>query len=165
MSTQHSEDVEGFKLPLKWKPGTVLMNKMLLSDSKIMNLSVCSLVGTDVPANTYSVAQTEWANSNGDYTLYVSQNTNNKSVPLPIAIQEEVNQTTMLNTIGHCTLVYEKLKLLPTVLIISVKDSSNLKSEEEFSVDGDSYLMQCESKFWAYKCFLFLPDDSVNLDS
>lgn len=111
------------------------------------------------------MAQTEWANSNGDYTLYVSQNTNNKSVPLPIAIQEEVNQTTMLNTIGHCTLVYEKLKLLPTVLIISIKDSSNLKSEEGFSVDGDSYLMQCESKFWAHKCFLFLPDDSVNLDS
>jgi hypothetical protein len=96
--------------------------------------------------------------------LYVSQNTNNKFIPLLVAIQEEVNQTTMLETIEHCTLVYEKLRLLPTVLIISIKNSPNLMDNEEFSVDGDSFLMQCESKFWAHKCFLFFPDDSINLN-
>jgi hypothetical protein len=99
------------------------------------------------------VAQTEWADSNGEYTLYVLQNSNNKFIPLLIAIK--VNQTTMLETIEHCTLVYENLRLMHTVLIISIKDSSDLIDEEEFSVDGDSFLMQCKSKFWAHKCSLF----------
>lgn len=39
------EDGEGFNLPLKWKPGADLMSKMLLSDPKIMNLIVHSLIG------------------------------------------------------------------------------------------------------------------------
>ncbi|KAI8983920.1 hypothetical protein BDF20DRAFT_857022 [Mycotypha africana] len=136
---------------------------MLLTDPKIINLIVCSLVGPDVPANTYSVAQSEWADSKEEYTLYVSKNTNDRFIPILIAIQDEIDQMAMLNIIEYCKLVYEKVKLLPTVLIISIKDSSDLMGEE-FSVDGDSFLMQCESKFWAHKCFLFLPDDPVNLD-
>lgn len=96
-------------------------------------------IGTDAPPNSYSVAQTEWADFNGECTLYILQNSY-KFIPLLIAIKE-VSQTTMLETIEHCTLVYENLRLTHTVLIISIKDSSGLIDEEEFSVDDDSFLL------------------------
>lgn len=41
-----AQDAEDFNLPLKWKLGTDLMSKLLLSDPKIINLVVRSLVGS-----------------------------------------------------------------------------------------------------------------------
>lgn len=98
--------------------------------------------------------------------MYTSQNTSNeKFIPILAAIQEEVNQATILETIERSTLVYENFRILPTVLVISIKSSSRLKDDGEFSVADDSFLMQCESKFWANKCYLFFPDDLVNMNT
>ncbi|ORE00689.1 hypothetical protein BCV72DRAFT_218665, partial [Rhizopus microsporus var. microsporus] len=97
---------------------------------------------------------------------YASQNTSNeKFIPVLVAIQEEVNQTTILETIERSTLVYENFRILPTVLVISIKSSSRLKNDGEFSVADVSFLMQCESKFWANKCYLFFPDDLANMNT
>jgi hypothetical protein len=120
-------------------------------------------IDVDVPPNSYTVAQTEWANTKGVSTLYVSQNTSNdKFIPILITIQEEVDQNEILEIIEHSSSVYKNLRVLPIVLIISNKSSSSLKNNGEFSVIENSFLMQCESKFWANKCFLFFPDDLVN---
>jgi hypothetical protein len=111
-------------------------------------------IGAYVPANSYTMAQTEWADTKGVYTVYTSQNANDDMFnPVLIAIQEEVSPVSMLETIEHCTLVYEKFKLLPTVLIISVKGNSSLNDNEVFSVDDDSYLVRFKSSVWAHKCF------------
>ncbi|CEJ01720.1 hypothetical protein RMCBS344292_15741 [Rhizopus microsporus] len=124
---------------------------------------VHSLVDVDVPSNSYTVAQSEWADTKGVSILYASQITsNNKFIPILITIQEEVNQTTILKTIEQSTLVYEKFGILPTILITSNKSSSRLKNEGEFSAIDYSFLMQCESKLWANECFLFFRDDLVN---
>ena len=40
-----AEGVERFELSLKWKPGTYLMSKMLLSDPEIMRIFIQSLLG------------------------------------------------------------------------------------------------------------------------
>lgn len=112
------------------------------------------------------MAKTDWTDAKGVYTLYASQNTSNDTfIPVHIAIQEEVDQTTMLKTIEQCTLVYEKLRILPTVLVISIKSSSRLKNDGEFNAVDNSFLIQCKSKFWANECFLVFSDDlfSVNI--
>ncbi|ORE12177.1 hypothetical protein BCV71DRAFT_269465 [Rhizopus microsporus] len=70
----------------------------------------------------------------------------------------------MLETIEQSTLVYEKFDTLPTILIISNKSSSRLKSDGKFSAIDNSFLIQCESKFWANECFLFIRDDLVNVN-
>ncbi|KAG0798332.1 hypothetical protein G6F16_010089 [Rhizopus arrhizus] len=102
-----------------------------------------SLADVDVPANNYTVAKTDWTDAKGVYTLYASQNTSNDTfIPVHIAIQEEVDQTTMLKTIEQCTLVYEKLRILPTVLVISIKSSSRLKNDGEFNAVDNSFLIQ-----------------------
>ena len=121
-------------------------------------------IGVDVPLNSYTVAQTEWANTKGVFTLYVSQNiSSDKFIPILITLQEEVDQNAMLETIEHSSSVYKNFKALPVVLIISNKSSSSLKNNGEFSVIENSFLMQCESKFWANKCFLFFRGGLVNV--
>lgn len=118
-----------------------------------------------IPANSYAVARTEWAATKDAYTLYVSRKTNDgRFVPVLIAVHEEVNHVTMLETIEHCTVVYEKFRLLPTVLIISINGSSSLMDDNEFSAVDDLFLVRCKSSFWAQKCFLFFPD-SVNINA
>ncbi|CAO3654840.1 unnamed protein product [Mucor hiemalis] len=48
-------------------------------------------------------------------------------IPVLVVVQEEVNQTTILEIMEHSGLVWEKFSILPTVLIISIKISSELK--------------------------------------
>ncbi|CEP13989.1 hypothetical protein [Parasitella parasitica] len=252
-----AEDSERFKLPLKWKPGTDLMSKMLLSDPEIMRIVIQSLLGEDVPPDSYSVAPTEWADGSrsdmvaefqdeftasadgllletvstlnpmaalgyfitlhtmtqvprqhwryptlalafrivdnilakkgedvppdsysvaptegtdtkGVYTLYVSQNmSNEKLIPVLVVIQEEVNQSTILEIVERSALVCENFRILPTVLVISIKSSSKLKNDGEFDVIDHPFLMQCQSsKFWASKCcYLFFADNLVNMNT
>ncbi|RCI00196.1 hypothetical protein CU097_015539 [Rhizopus azygosporus] len=117
-----AESLESFKLPLKWKPGADLMSKMLLSDPEIIRIIIHSFIDVYVPPESYSVAPTEWADTKGVYTLYTSQNTSNeKFIPILAAFQEEVNQATILETIERLTLVYKNFRILPTVLVISIK--------------------------------------------
>ncbi|CAO0793163.1 unnamed protein product [Mucor circinelloides] len=162
MSTQNLKDKEDLILPLKWKPGEDCMSKLLLSDPKIINLVVHSLVDASIPANSYIPAQTEWTDTKGVYTLYASREKNDdRFAPVLVAVHEEVTHATMLDTIEYCTMVYGKFRLLPTVLIISINGSSSLMDDNEFSVVDDLFLVQCKSNFWARKCFLFFPG-SVN---
>lgn len=161
-----AEDSERFKLPLNWKPGTDLISKMLLNDPAIMRIVIHSLVGEDISPDSYSVAPTEWADTKGVYTLYVSQNmSNEKLTPVLVVIQEEVDQSTMLEIVERSALVCENFRILPTVLVISIKSSSDLKNAGEFEVIDHPFLMQCESKFWASKCYLFFTDNLVNMNT
>ncbi|KAI8881136.1 hypothetical protein K501DRAFT_189617, partial [Backusella circina FSU 941] len=86
-------------------------------------------------------------------------------IPVLIAIQEKVDHASMLETIEYCTRIYEEFRLLPTVLIISIKGSSSLEDREGFSADDDSFLVQLKCSFWAQKCFLFFPDSVQTTDA
>ncbi|KAG2206155.1 hypothetical protein INT47_003804 [Mucor saturninus] len=119
------------------------MDKLLLNDPNVINLIVRSLVGEIAPENSYTVAQTEWTDTKGEFTVYIPQNAeDDRFIPVLIAIQEEVNHASMLKIIEYCTRIYEEFRLLPTVLIISIKGWSSLEDREGFSVDDDSFLGQ-----------------------
>lgn len=79
-------------------------------------------------------------------------------MPILIVVQNEVNQINMMETIQSCFKVYEEYGLLPTVLIISIKDSSNIKDWENFGALNDFFLVKCKSSYWAQTCFVFFPD-------
>ncbi|KAG2206141.1 hypothetical protein INT47_003790 [Mucor saturninus] len=156
MSSQQDGNADTDILPLKWKPGTDHMSKLLLNDPNVINLIVRSLVGEIAPENSYTVAQTEWTDTKGKFTVYIPQNAeDDRFIPVLIAIQEEVNHASMLKIIEYCTRIYEEFRLLPTVLIISIKGWSSLEDREGFSADDDSFLGQLKCSFWAQKCFLF----------
>lgn len=66
----------------------------------------------------------------------------------------------MSNLILFCRRVYEKFKILPTILIIPTKSINS----EELDVNEDSFLIPLKSTFWAYKCFLFSPSGNKSAD-
>jgi hypothetical protein len=66
----------------------------------------------------------------------------------------------MSSAILFSTLVYEKFKILPTVLIIPSKPIN----KEELDISEDSFLIPLKSTFWAYKCFLFSPSGISSAD-
>jgi hypothetical protein len=101
-----------------------------------------------------------WADTKGVYTLYASQNTSNEKLIPALVIHEVIN--TILKIVERSALVCENFRILPTVLVISIKRSSKLKNDKEFDVIDHPFLMQCESKFWASKCYLFFADNLVN---
>lgn len=74
-------------------------------------------------------------------------------IPVLVVVQEEVNQTTILEIMEHSPLVWEKFSILPTVLIIFIKISSELKGNGGFDTSDFPFLLQCDSKFWASKCY------------
>ncbi|KAI9478752.1 MAG: hypothetical protein EXX96DRAFT_258784 [Benjaminiella poitrasii] len=91
------------------------------------------------------------------FITYVSKNVKeDRFTPVVISIQKEVCRASLLVVIRYSTLVYEKYKLLPTVLIISSKGHPSL-DDCEVNIDIDSPFKRIESKFWAQDCSLFLP--------
>ncbi|KAI8079086.1 uncharacterized protein B0P05DRAFT_542268 [Gilbertella persicaria] len=84
-------------------------------------------IDANILASSYSIAQTAWTAKKVVYTLYVSQNANDERlVPILITLYEEVDQVIMLDNIVHSIMVAEEFGILPAVLIISIKGSSNL---------------------------------------
>ncbi|KAI8083767.1 hypothetical protein BDF21DRAFT_492670 [Thamnidium elegans] len=54
-------------------PGSDLMSKMLFTDPTVVNLVVQSLLGTDIPANSYVVTSNEWADDTRSDVVYVAE--------------------------------------------------------------------------------------------
>ncbi|CEP10968.1 hypothetical protein [Parasitella parasitica] len=146
-----AEDSERFKLPLKWKPGTDLMSKMMLSDSEIMRIVIQSLLGEDVPPDCYSVAPTDWADGSRSDMVYAST----KSPPILVEVQYQLNQEFMLRLIKYGSNVDKRYKALPSVLVIVTKSFSSAEFQDEFTASADDGpLLETVYKFWAKKCFL-----------
>ncbi|KAI9270868.1 hypothetical protein BY458DRAFT_417239, partial [Sporodiniella umbellata] len=132
-------DTNSFTLPWNWKPGSDLMSKLLFN----------------IPADSYAVASTEWADEfDSTFIVYIPQNENvSRCIPIVINTKEVVDSDSMSNTILFCRRVYEKFKILPTVLTIPTKSINS----EELGINEGSFLIPLKSTFWAYKCFLFSP--------
>ncbi|KAI8983919.1 hypothetical protein BDF20DRAFT_857021 [Mycotypha africana] len=136
---------------------------MVLTDPKIINLIVCSLVGPDVPANTYSVAQSEWADGTRSDVLYASKIEKAEALP-PILIESQyyVDQDFMIRLISYSSNVYKRYKVLPIVLVIVTKSFSKASFKNEFNTSSDGFLLEASCKFWAKQCFLLTADAVSN---
>ncbi|KAI9480787.1 MAG: hypothetical protein EXX96DRAFT_607585 [Benjaminiella poitrasii] len=99
--------------------------------------------GTDVPEDVYMVVSNERTD---DFNI--------------INIREVVDSDSMLDTILFSTLVHEKYKISPIVLIIP----STSINREELGVSEDTFLIPFKSTFWVHKCFLFSPSGISSAD-
>ncbi|GAA5814903.1 hypothetical protein MFLAVUS_008406 [Mucor flavus] len=152
-----AEDLERFKLPMKWKPGHDVMSKMLLSDPEIIPIIIHSLLGVDVSPDSYSVAPTECVDGSRSELVYAST----QLPPILIEVQDQVNQKFMLSLISYASNVYRRYNELPVVLVIVTKSFYSAKFQEEFTVSADGLLLETVCKLWAKKCF-FLTADAVS---
>ncbi|KAI8052720.1 hypothetical protein BDF21DRAFT_350186 [Thamnidium elegans] len=135
------EQLKAFTLPMNWKSDADLVNKHF-------------------PENLYTVAQIEWADTEGLFIMYYSsQNENDERyAPVVVTVQKEISQTSMLKIIRYCTFVYEKYNLLPTVLIISSSSRLDTRVDSDIDMNVDSSFKLIKSDCWARECLLFLPD-------
>ncbi|KAI9270867.1 hypothetical protein BY458DRAFT_510006 [Sporodiniella umbellata] len=90
-----SEDTNSFTLPWNWKPGSDLMSKLLFSDPTVVNLVVQSLLGTDIPADSYAVASNEWADGTRSDIVYAAGKPTKIEPPILIEFQNQVNHEFM----------------------------------------------------------------------
>ncbi|KAI8070241.1 hypothetical protein BDF21DRAFT_495846 [Thamnidium elegans] len=54
-------------------PGSDLMSKVLFNGPTVVNLVVQSLLGTDIPANSYAVTSNEWADGTRSDVVYAAE--------------------------------------------------------------------------------------------
>ncbi|CAO0793162.1 unnamed protein product [Mucor circinelloides] len=156
MSTQNLKNKkEDLILPLKWKPGEDCMSKLLLSDPKIINLVVQSLVDTSIPDNSYTTAQTEWTDGSRSDVVYASPiKTTELLPPILIELQYQVDQDFMLRLIAYASHTYKRYKVLPIILVIVTKSFSSADFQREFTISRNGLLLEASCKFWAKKCVL-----------
>lgn len=78
------------------------------------------------------------------HVVYISQNENSsRFTPIVINIREVVDSDSMSDTILLSTLVYEKYKISPIVLIIP----STPINREELGINEDTFLIPFKSTF------------------
>ncbi|CEG62933.1 hypothetical protein RMATCC62417_00161 [Rhizopus microsporus] len=120
---------------------------------------VHSLVDVDVPSNSYTVAQSEWADGTRSDMGYASTES---LPPILIEFQYQVNQDFMLRLINYSSNVYKRYKLFPIVLVIVTKSFSSAKFQSEFTISSKGSLLEASCKFWAKQCFLLTADAVSN---
>ncbi|KAI7889105.1 uncharacterized protein EV154DRAFT_446886, partial [Mucor mucedo] len=162
MSSQQDGNADTDILPLKWKPGTDHVSKLLLNDPNVMNLIVRSLVGEIAPENSYTVAPTEWADNSRSDVLYTPRAEVTKTMPpILIVTQYLVDQEFMLRLIRYASSTYDRYRVLPLILVIVTKGFSSTTFRREFTVSSNGFLLEASCLFWAKQCLL-LSAESIN---
>ncbi|GAN01776.1 hypothetical protein MAM1_0012d01211 [Mucor ambiguus] len=123
MSIQQSQNMEDFKLPLKWRLGTDLLSKMLLCEPKVIDLVAHSL-GTDMSANNYTISPTEWADGIRSDIMYMPQTLTKSMSLILLEIQYNIDQEFMLKLIKYSSNAFNRYKILPIVLIVATNSFS-----------------------------------------
>ncbi|KAI8881626.1 hypothetical protein K501DRAFT_156488, partial [Backusella circina FSU 941] len=116
-------------------------------------------IDVDIPPNSYTVAQTEWADDSRSDMVYASIEL---LPPVLIELQYQVNQDFMLRLINYALNVYKRYKSLPIVLVIVTKSFSSAKFQNEFTITSEGFLLEASCKFWAKQCFLLTADAVSN---
>jgi hypothetical protein len=119
----------------------------LITCIKMLCLSNTQVVYTDIPENSYTAAQTEWADGSRSDVIYASRN-KSKSMPLIIIeLQYQVDQMFMLRLIKYSSNVYHRFKILPIVLVIVSQSFSRIAFKREFTPSADGLFLEANCKF------------------
>lgn len=145
-------------LPLIYKPGTDLISKIVLTDQRVINAVIMSLV--EAPENTYTAAPTEFINKSKCDVLYIS-NDISAFPPIIIEVQKIVDEKFIIRAIQYCTLVYQKYGKQPIIVIFGISSiTMNILSLTTASTLFP-FAKELSSLVWAQRCMLI---SSFSLD-
>lgn len=74
-------------------------------------------IESNITNNLYHSAPTEWSDGTKSDVLYVRTKVCNDQPPIFIESQNIVDQAFMIRLIQHCTHVFERYRVIPTVLL------------------------------------------------
>ncbi|KAG2209236.1 hypothetical protein INT47_005528 [Mucor saturninus] len=154
----------GFTLPPKHRPGTDLMSKTLLKDSRVVNMIVSTLVAKNG----------EWLDGKRADVLLIPTTVASESLsPILVEIQNVVDKPYMHRLTQYCSNIYdENNNIEPIALAICIKNVRVEISNMFYDRPKASYLKQLPCNFWAREHSIMTPktiadyiDNQDNKDS
>lgn len=106
-------------------------------------------IDASIPANSYPIAQIEWADGSRSNVVYASSIETRESLPsILIELQYQVDQNFMLRLIKYASHTYIRYKVLPTVLVVVIKSFSSADFQREFTISRNGLLLEASCKSW-----------------
>lgn len=146
-----------FVLPTEYTPGNDVIWSVILSDQRIIDTIVKSLV--NLPKNSYVSTPIKLSNNEVYNIFYAPSSTQNSLPPILVNIIKKLGAQNMYKIIQQCTELYEYFGCLPICLIISQHEL------DESFINGTTYckdlsiLREIKCAFWAERCFLLSEND------
>ncbi|KAI9476334.1 MAG: hypothetical protein EXX96DRAFT_507466 [Benjaminiella poitrasii] len=139
-----------FVLPKWLRPGTDLMSKAIIHDSKIMNIITTTLSNTQ---NDYLVGNPEWNNGTRSDVVLEAKSSVLNLPPIIIEIQHTVNRLFMKRVINYSLEAFNRHKLDPIVLIICTDTLSDSVAKDVKTSDIPA-CYEFPSTGWACNCLI-----------
>ncbi|KAI8641165.1 hypothetical protein BD408DRAFT_433503 [Parasitella parasitica] len=116
-------DYTNCALPYNYRPGTDLISKMVLTDTQTINMLIKVLV-PEVAEDHYAATPTEFINKNKCDVLYTPHDPLSAFPPVLIEVQNQVDEKFLVRAIHYSTLIYERYKKRPILVIIGVASAT-----------------------------------------
>ncbi|GAA5799980.1 hypothetical protein HPULCUR_005401 [Helicostylum pulchrum] len=110
-------------LPYNCRPGTDLISRMVLNDNQSINMLIKVLV-PEVEEDHYVATPTEFINRKKCDVLYAPHNPLSTFPPVFIEVQNQVDEKFLVRAIHYSTLIYERYKKRPILVIIGVASAT-----------------------------------------
>jgi hypothetical protein len=110
-------------LPYKYRPGTDLISKMVLTDNQAINILIKVLV-PEVAEDHYVATPTEFINKNKCDVFYAPHDPLSTFPPVFIEVQNQVDEKLLVRAVHYSTLIYERYKKHPILVIIEVASAT-----------------------------------------
>ncbi|ORE11361.1 hypothetical protein BCV72DRAFT_219865 [Rhizopus microsporus var. microsporus] len=115
---ESEHNVTDYSLPKEHVPGSDLISKAVLVDTRIINITSKNLV--NAPEDQYTAAPNEFLNKCACDVLYLPKAIDSEYPPIMIEVQKDVNEKYMYRAVKYSTLVYKRYEKYPVVLIVGV---------------------------------------------
>lgn len=149
---ESEHNVIDYLLPKEYVPGSDLISKAVLTDTRIISIISKSLI--NAPEDQYTAAPNEFLNKCACDVLYLPKATVSEYPPKIIEVQNDVNEKYMGRAIKYSALVYEKYEKHPVVLIVGVSSVTAAINNILGPATSHPFSKEIPSLFWAKRCLL-----------
>ncbi|KAI8977685.1 hypothetical protein BDF20DRAFT_976201 [Mycotypha africana] len=149
---ESEHNVTDYLLPKEHVPGSDLISKAVLNDTRIINIISKSLVSAS--EDQYTAAPNGFLNKCACDVLYLPKTINSEYPPIMIEVQKDINEKYMCRAVKYSTLVYEKYEKYPVVLIVGVSSVTALVNNILAPATSHPFSKEISSLFWAKRCLL-----------
>ncbi|KAG0749666.1 hypothetical protein G6F16_004842 [Rhizopus arrhizus] len=149
---ESEHNVTDYLLPKEHVPGSDLISKVVLTDTRIINIISKSLVNAS--EDQYTAAQNEFLNKCACDVLYLPKAIDSEYPPIIIEVQKDVNENYMCRAVKYSILVYEKYEKHPVVLIVGVSSVTASINNILAPATSHPFSKEIPSLFWAKRCLL-----------
>ncbi|KAG1285867.1 hypothetical protein G6F62_007926 [Rhizopus arrhizus] len=153
-------------LPLRL--GSDLFSKNLLRDQSIKNIIITAIIGNGITGDAYSVCANEQHDGRrADMIYFPLKEFARDLAPVIVEIQNKVNHAFVARAIRYCLNIFDDVKALPVLVVISIDGFSSKKFRDlafDKSDGNPFYTHPCQS--WTKQVQVYIVDSiTKHIDS